>query len=527
MIPKIQNFLEESVCLYPNEIAVVFGEERCTFSDINKQSDSLAKYFQSIGVDRGDRIVLQLGNALETVISFWAVLKIGAIVIPIGTELKPNKIAYILNDSGAIVLITNEDIAIQNKELLNKSKLKKVIIPNKSIRLEEGLFVDFKTVLNKTEKQIVSSGLISIDLAAIIYTSGSTGEPKGVMLTHQNMIVATNSLNSYLGYNKTDKILCALPLSFDYGLYQMIMSISVGATLVLEKESTWPIFLLKKIEKERVTILPAVPTMIMLLFEQSKKHEFDLTSIRSVTNTGAALTGSNINMIKNIFPKAQIFSMYGLTECKRCTYLPPEDIENKPDSVGIAIPNTELWLVDSDDNKIATPNTIGQLVIRGATVMQGYWNKPMKTSEKLRPGKYPSEKVLYTGDYCAIDKDGYLYFKGRMDHMINSRGIKVSPKEVEDFIGSIEEVNAVLVTGVPHKDYGEALFAFIVLNPNESITEKEIVTHCSSNLENYKVPEYIQIIESIPKTPNGKFNAIVLKERALKIIEEANNTISI
>ncbi|AXT49414.1 acyl-CoA synthetase [Aquimarina sp. BL5] len=527
MIPKIQNFLEESVHLYPNGIAVVFGEERFTFSDINKKSDSLAAYFQNIGVKRGDRVVLQLGNTIETVISFWAVLKIGAIVIPVGTELKSSKIEYILNDSGAIVLITKDDIAVRNKELLDNSKLKKIIIPNKSLNLEEPIFVDFGLVSNKTEKELASSRTISVDLAAIIYTSGSTGEPKGVMLTHQNMIAATDSLNSYLGYSKEDKILCALPLSFDYGLYQMIMSISVGATLLLETESTWPIFLLKRIEKEKATIIPAVPTMIMLLFEQNKKNHFDLRSIRSVTNTGAALTGSNISMIKSTFPKAQIFSMYGLTECKRCTYLPPEDIDNKPDSVGVAIPNTELWLVNSDDNKIFTPNTIGQLVIRGATVMQGYWNKPIKTSEKLKPGRYPGEKVLYTGDYCTIDQDGYLYFKGRMDHMINSRGIKVSPKEVEDYIGSIKEVNAVVVTGVPHVDYGEALFAFIVLNSNESITEKEILSHCSSNLENYKVPEHIQIIESIPKTPNGKFNVIVLKQKALKIIEEANNAISI
>ncbi|AXT59782.1 acyl-CoA synthetase [Aquimarina sp. AD10] len=526
MIPKMQNFLAETVRLYPKSIAVQTAGETYTFSDIEHRSNELATYLQNLEISRGDRVVVLLGNTIETIISFWAILKVGAIVIPVGVELKSNKIEYILKDSGASVLVTNNEISLKNKKIFLSSGLKKVVVPHKSNELIEALFEDYYDVLKTNGQTLRKSNLISIDLAAIIYTSGSTGEPKGVMLSHQNMITATNSLNAYLGYQKEDKVLCALPLSFDYGLYQMIMSISRGATLVLETESTWPIFLLKKIVKEKITILPAVPTMVMLLHEQNKKYQLDLSSIRLVTNTGAALTRSNIEMIKTSFLKAQIFSMYGLTECKRCTYLPPEDIDLKPDSIGIAIPNTELWLVDENNDKIVTPNTIGQLVIRGATVMQGYWNKPEKTAEKLKQGVYPNEKVLYTGDFCSFDIDGYLYFKGRMDHMINSKGIKVSPKEVEDYIGNIPEVNAVVVTGVPHLDYGEALFAFVVLNEGQSISENDIITACAKNLEVYKVPEYVNIIQTIPKTPNGKFNVIALKDQALKTVATNNTQIA-
>jgi len=524
MIPKMQNFLEETARLYSEKIAVAISGKTYTFSDIEEQSNTLATYFQNQQVKRGDRVVILLGNTIETIISFWGILKVGAIVIPVGTELKSNKIEYILKDSGASMLITNAEIATEHQDILASSDLHKVLVTNRPEDLSKELYVDYSTILQQNQGVLKSSGLLSIDLAAIIYTSGSTGEPKGVMLSHENMIAATNSLNTYLGYTNEDKVMCALPLSFDYGLYQMIMSISTGATLLLEKEFTWPIFLLKRIEKEKVTIVPAVPTMVMLLHEQNKKRSFDLSSVRSVTNTGAALTRSNIQMVKNLFPTSRIFSMYGLTECKRCTYLPPEDIDNKPDSVGVAIPNTELWLVDEQNNKITTPNVMGQLVIRGATVMQGYWKKPEKTAEKLKPGLYPREKVLYTGDLCTIDEDGYLYFNGRMDHMINSRGIKVSPKEVEDYIGNIPQVNAVVITGVPHVDYGEALFAFVVLNEGESITEKDIIGFCNDSLEAYKIPEYIKIIESIPKTPNGKFNVIALKERALKEIDTKNTT---
>lgn len=515
-IPCLHNFLEDNANKYSLKTAVKTSSEEFTFSDIKKQSDAMSNFLKG-NITRGDRVIVLLGNTIETVISFWGILKAGAIVIPIGLELKPDKIEYIIKDSGAEVLITNDLTASQNEEILKASGLKKIITTNKSDSLKGDLFQDYQEALSIGSKlPFEKTHLISIDLAAIIYTSGSTGEPKGVMLSHANMIAATNSLNAYLGYSDADKVLCALPLSFDYGLYQMIMSISTGATLVLEKEFTWPIFLLKKIVSEQISIVPAVPTMVMLLHDQNKKYNFDLSSVKSVTNTGAALTETNIDMVKSLFPNTKIFSMYGLTECKRCTYLPPEDIDKKVNSVGIAIPNTELWLIDDEGNKIKTPNTVGQLVIRGATVMQGYWKKPDKTQEKLKPGLYPNERVLHTGDYCSLDEDGYLYFKGRMDHMIKSRGIKVSPKEVEDFIGNIPQIEAVVVTGVPHKDYGEALFTFVVCKKDETISEQAIIEICKEKLEAYKVPEYVRVITSIPKTPNGKFNIIKLKETALE-----------
>ncbi|WP_248325978.1 class I adenylate-forming enzyme family protein [Aquimarina acroporae] len=518
MIPKMQNFLEESARLYSKKIAVSFLEKSVTFSELHSLSNNLAISLQQQGVKRGDRVILLLGNTIETIVSFWAVLKTGAIVVPVGTEIKPNKLSYIIEDSGATILITDFEIVEQHQKLLIDSKLTSVIVVNQNSNLDQNFFKKYEIAIREQKDILCSFGLISIDLAAILYTSGSTGEPKGVMLSHENMIAATSALNTYLNYQKQDKVLCALPLSFDYGLYQMIMCISQGATLVLEKEFTWPIFLLKRIIKEKVTILPAVPTMIMLLYEQNIKHQLELSSVRMVTNTGAALTKDNIDMIKKLFPDANIFSMYGLTECKRCTYLPPAEIDNKPNSVGIPIPNTELWLVDQNNHRITSPNTVGQLVIRGANVMQGYWNKPEKTAQKLKEGMYPGEKVLYTGDFCTLDEDGYLYFKGRMDHMINSRGIKVSPKEVEDFITNIPGVHSTVITGVPHEDYGEALFAFVVLENEETISKKEILVSCHKHLEHYKIPEYIHLLSTIPKTPNGKFDIVSLKKKALEMM---------
>ena len=208
-------------------------------------------------------------------------------------------------------------------------------------------------------------------------------------------------------------------------------------------------------------------------------------------------------MLKDIFPKARIYSMYGLTECKRCTYLPPKDIDRKPSSVGIAIPNTEMWIVDEEGNKVPA-GTIGQLVIRGATVMKGYWEKPEATAKKLKPGPLPGEQVLYTGDYCKMDEEGYLYFIGRMDDIIKSRGEKVAPKEVESVLMNIPGVKEAAVIGVPDEILGQAVKAFVVLEEGTELTEKQLQNECQSRLENFMVPKYIVTALSLPKTDTGK-----------------------
>ena len=300
---------------------------------------------------------------------------------------------------------------------------------------------------------------IDVDLAAIIYTSGSTGEPKGVMLTHRNMLTAATSISTYLENVEDDVILCVLPLAFDYGLYQMIMSVRMGARLVLERSFAFIAAVLEKVVAEKVTGFPGVPTVFATLAGLKSLGSYDFSNIRYVTNTAAALPVKHITMLKELFPKAKIFSMYGLTECKRCTYLPPADLERKPTSVGIAIPNTELWLVDENDQKVG-PGVVGQLVIRGATVMKGYWEKPESTAKRLRPGPLPGEQVLYTGDFCMLDEEGYLTFIGRMDDIIKSRGEKVAPKEVESALVSIEGVKEAAVIGVPDELWGHAVKAF-------------------------------------------------------------------
>jgi acyl-CoA synthetase (AMP-forming)/AMP-acid ligase II len=215
-------------------------------------------------------------------------------------------------------------------------------------------------------------------------------------------------------------------------------------------------------------------------------------------------------MLRDLFPDARIYSMYGLTECKRCTYLPPKDIDRKPESVGIAIPNTEMWIVDEEGNRVP-PNTVGQLVIRGATVMKGYWEKPEASARKLKPGPLPGEMVLWTGDYCRMDDEGYLYFVARMDDVIKSRGEKVAPKEVENALMNISGVRESAVIGVPDELLGQAVKAFVVLDPGVTMTEKDLQKECQKRLEGFMVPKLIEIVPELPKTTTGKIKKTDLK----------------
>ncbi|MDB4933327.1 MAG: hypothetical protein JWP87_299, partial [Labilithrix sp.] len=345
-----------------------------------------------------------------------------------------------------------------------------------------------------------------MDVVELLYTSGSTGEPKGVMLTHRNMLTAATSISTYLELREDDVILDVLPLSFDYGLYQMIMAVRMGARLVLEQGFAYPPDILRLIAEERVTGFPGVPTFFAMLATSMKSIDsYDLSSVRFVTNTAAALPVKHIGVAKKIFPEARIYSMYGLTECKRCTYLPPEDLDRKPTSVGIAIPNTELWIVDEENHRVG-PGVVGQLVIRGATVMAGYWGKPQETALRLRPGPLPGERVLYTGDYCRLDDEGYLYFVGRMDDVIKSCGEKVAPKEIESVLYAIPGVEEAAVIGVPDEVLGQVAKAYIVFAEGAQIGEKELRQFCQERLESFKVPKQFEVTSSLPRNNNGKID---------------------
>jgi amino acid adenylation domain-containing protein len=498
-VPQLHDYVEHAARTLGDKLALVRAKDRLTFGQIDRRANHLAHVLVERGVERGDRVIVYGDNTVDTVVAFWAVLKANAVVSIVNPLTKADKLEYYLKDCRAAFLITDEHLRGVWQEPASKSPYLK------------------GTIVGPADKDLSTERAappprrgLDIDLAAIIYTSGSTGDPKGVMLTHRNMLTAATSISTYLGMQEDDVVLGVLPLAFDYGLYQLIMSTRVGARLVLERSFTFPAQVLKVMVEEGVTGFPGVPTIFAVLAELKNLKDYDFSKIRFVTNTAAALPVKHILILRDLFPTARIYSMYGLTECKRCTYLPPEDIDRKPTSVGIAIPNTELWLVDEDGNKVG-PNTVGQLVIRGATVMRGYWEKPEATAKKLKPGPLPGEMVLHTGDFCRLDDEGYLYFVGRMDDIIKSRGEKVAPKEVEHVLYNITGVRDAAVIGVPDEILGQAVKAFVVLEAGVTLTEKDIQRECQARLENFMVPKYVEIVPDLPKTTTGKIKKTDLK----------------
>jgi amino acid adenylation domain-containing protein len=506
-IPLLHDYLLASARRLPDKVAVVCEGRRSTYRDLDRQSNVLAHTLMRLGVERGDRVVIFADNTIETVVAFWAVLKSNAVVSVVNPLTKADKLAYLLNDCRATALITAGQLAsVFQQPVLGSPHLKAVIAagPLRGATAAIPGLVSWEDALSGAGADAPPPRrAIDVDLASIIYTSGSTGDPKGVMLTHRNMLTAATSITAYVRNTEDDVILAVLPLAFDYGLYQMIMAFRMGARIVLERSFTYPAQVLARIVEERVTGFPGVPTIFAMLAEMRDLRKYDFSSIKYVTNTAAALPVKHILMLKDLFPGARIYSMYGLTECKRCTYLPPEDIDRKPTSVGVAIPNTELWIVDEHDRRLG-PGEVGQLVIRGATVMRGYWEKPEETARKLRPGPLPGEMVLYTGDLCRLDEEGYLYFVARMDDIIKCRGEKVAPKEVENALMNVPGVKEAAVIGVADDVLGQAVKAFVVLETGVMLTEKELLRECHGRLESFMVPKQIVFTSDLPKTTSGK-----------------------
>jgi amino acid adenylation domain-containing protein len=507
-VPLLHDYLVASARKLPEKVALVCQKQRLTYAEIDARSTALSHTLVARGVKRGERVVIFADNTPETVVSFWAVLKANAVVSIVNPLTKTDKLAYLLNDCRASALITDAHLGSVFVDAVAKARdLATVVVSGPAGDLPARVpgFLTWEEALStgETPAPPPRRACIDVDLAAIIYTSGSSGDPKGVMLTHRNMLTAATSISTYLENVEDDVILGVLPLAFDYGLYQMIMAFRVGARLVLERSFLYPAQVLKAVIEEGVTGFPGVPTIFATLAEMKSLHKYDFSRIRYVSNTAAALPVKHILMLKDLFPGARIYSMYGLTECKRCTYLPPEDIDQKPTSVGIAIPNTELWIVDENDRRLG-PGEVGQLVIRGATVMRGYWEKPEATAQKLRPGPLPGELVLYTGDFCKLDEEGYLYFVGRMDDIIKSRGEKVAPKEVENALMNVHGVKEAAVIGVPDELLGQAVKAFVVLEEGVTMSEKELQKECQQRLESFMVPKHVQLVAELPKTTTGK-----------------------
>lgn len=441
-------------------------------------------------------------------------MKAGGVVVPVSPLLKAQKLAGLLADCGVQAVLAgplSSDLVGEAAALV-PSLTQVVWTADPPAGAREGR--TFGEILAGRDERPEDPGLIDQDLCAIIYTSGSTATPKGVMLTHRNLVNTTWAIAGYLGNVPEDVVMCALPLSHTYGLCQVLVGARVGHAVLLERSFAYPFDVLTRMQTHRVTGLPGVPTMYAQILQMDGVRALDLSSIRYMTNAAAGIAPAQIRRLGEVFPNARFFSMYGLTECTRACYLDPARLGDKIASVGKAIPNSEAYVV-GDDGRRAPAGVVGELVIRGANVMRGYWGRPEETARCLVDGEIPGEKVLRTGDLFRTDAEGFLYFVGRRDDVFKCKGEKISPREIENVLCELDEVVEAAVLGVNEPMEREAIEAAVVLRAGSALSESRLRRHCRERLESYLVPSRIEIRDALPKTENGKLDrGALLRERS-------------
>jgi acyl-CoA synthetase (AMP-forming)/AMP-acid ligase II len=497
----LHEYLTRSARLTPDKVALVCGQVRSTYGELAAAAGSFAGFLVEQGLRKGDRVAVYIDSSPETVIAIFGVLQAGGCLVVINPATQAERLGYILENCNAMSLVCGVEKRAQVQQAVASCSVRPITIwTGAGEKGEEG--VGFSRIRTEARPS-PDVRLIDNDLAAIIYTSGSTGKPKGVTLLHRNLNTAVECIAEYLENNAEDVILGVLPLSSSYGLLQVLVTFWTGGRVVLEKGFGYPYEIIKRMKEEKVTGLAGAPTIWAIILRLEGLEKEDFSSLRYITNAAAAMPASFVPRLRKVFPTTKIFLMHGLTECLRTTFLPPDELETRATSVGRGMRNIELWIEDADGQRLG-PGHVGEMIVRGSTLMAGYWNDPEGTAKALIPGPLPWEKVLRTRDLFRMDEDGYFHFVARSDELIKSRGEKVSPIEVEDVIYTIDAVNEVRVIGVPDPILGQAIRAEIVLKEGRILTAQEVKAHCRRFLEDFKVPQAVEFVSSLPKTQGGK-----------------------
>lgn len=516
----IHHLLRTSAAQVPSKEALVHGEERLTYAEVSARVASLASGLRAAELQRGERVGIYLDPSIAQVISIFAVSRAGGVFVPVNATLFPEQVLHLARDCGVSALITT---AAKLEALLpvlpDIPSLRFLVVVANGTSVSVSLpAYDFSIMTSAQPNASLADWGIENDLAAILYTSGSTGKPKGVMLSHRNLVAGATIVSTYLGITASDRILAVLPFSFDAGLNQLTTAFQQGGTLVLIN-FTFAKQIVDILAKEKITGLAGVPTVWSLLVQpNSTLHKNPLPALRYITNTGGAMPLTVLQMLRAALPEARIFLMYGLTEAFRSTYLPPEELDRRPTSMGKAIPNTEILIIN-DAGRLCMPGEVGELVHRGPTVSLGYWGNREATDRVLRSNpSLPSEignyeRVCYSGDLVKMDEDGFLYYVGRRDSLIKSSGYRISPTEVEDVVFQSGKARHAAAIGVPDEMLGQAVKVFIVPRDGESLDEDTLMSFCAERMPRYMVPKYIEVLDELPKTSSGKIDYPSLRRR--------------
>ena len=512
----LHDLITLSAARSPDALALTYGKQSMSYADLQQSIEGFVSGMRSLDLQRGERIAIYLEKRFETVIASFGATATGCVFVPLNPLLKPDQVAYIMRDCNVRVLITsNERLPLLAPVLEVCHDLRHVVLIN-----DEPLPPSGGPVAHQRWKDLLIAPalaghrVIDTDMAAILYTSGSTGKPKGVVLSHRNMVAGAKSVASYLENNADDTLLAALPLSFDAGFSQLTTAFHAGAQVVL-LNYLMPRDVLKALERERVTGLTAVPPLYIQL-AQLEWPSGITDHLRYFANTGGRMPRETLTALRARLPKTKPFLMYGLTEAFRSTYLPPGEVDRRPDSIGKAIPNAEI-LVLREDGSPCSPNEPGELVHRGALVGMGYWNDHEKTAERYKPlpastpGREPGlvipELAVFSGDTVRRDEEGFLYFIGRRDEMMKTSGYRVSPTEVEEVLYATRLIGECVAFGVDHATLGQAIQVIATPPEGSSLDTAALLSECRNLMPAYMVPAHIDVREGpLPRNPNGKID---------------------
>ena len=530
MTQLLHQLLLDQASETPTASAVGDKSRTLTYQELSSLVSTAATNLLRLGLERNERIAIFLPKRIETVISFFAATAAGGVFVPVNPILKAEQAKHILTDCNVRVLITNKARLKQLEPLLDHCHdLRQIILvddvkpENSHPTLQVLPWSELDSEQRNTKHSYNKPLTIDTDMAAILYTSGSTGKPKGVVLSHRNMVTGAYSVAEYLKNSSSDRLLCVLPFSFDYGLSQLTTAFASGASCYLI-EYLLPNDILKACQQFKITGLAAVPPLWLQLAELDWPQEAS-QHLRYFTNSGGAMPSATLKKLQNIFPKAHPYLMYGLTEAFRSSYLPPHEVTKRPTSMGRAIPNAEL-LVINDAGEHCKPHEPGELVHRGSLVALGYWNDSERTQERfkpapLRPGGIPTQELaVWSGDTVKTDEDGFLYFVGRKDDMIKTSGYRVSPTEVEETLYSSGLLGEAVAVGIPHKKLGQAILVVATPNNGADVDTEALLKNCRKELPNFMVPHSIQIKSELPRNSNGKIDRKSLSAEFENLFED-------
>ena len=493
----------------PDAEAVHYQKASLTYAALASQVQAAAAGYRQLRLERYDRVGVYLEKRFETVVALFAAAAAGGVYVPVNPQLKPEQVGYILRDCNVRILVTSpERLAALGSELAACPDLRSVVVVGDSAPDASFATTHWDELISSRGSPAVHR-CIDADMAAILYTSGSTGKPKGVVLSHRNVVAGAHSVAQYLENRPSDRLLAVLPFSFDYGFSQMTTAFHTGACVVLINYLL-PRDVISAVAQQSITGLAAVPPLWIQLAQlewPQSVHEH----LRYLTNSGGAMPRTVIEALRRKLPCTQIFLMYGLTEAFRSTYLPPSELDRRPDSMGMAIPNADIMVVRPDGSPCA-PGEPGELVHRGALVGLGYWNDREKTAERYRPapqqpaGIARPEIAVWSGDTVRMDDDGFLYFIGRKDDMIKTSGYRVSPTEIEEVIYATGLVAEVAAFGVAHPTLGQAIVVAAAPIKGGMLDQAALIATCKKHLPAFMVPLLIQSRTALPRNPNGKID---------------------